>query len=229
MTGTLINIAAVITGSVIGVIIHSKLPKKFITIIFQSIGLFTLFLGFSMALKTSNLIFVIISLVAGSIIGELIGIEKSINKFGDYLKKKMKFKNEKFSEGLTTAFLLYCMGSMTILGAIEEGLGNTPNLLLVKSLMDGISSVALASALGIGVAFSVIPLFIFQGGITLFASYIGNLFSELVIDELTAVGGILLIGLGISILEIKKLRILNMIPSLIIIVILIYIFKIYTY
>ncbi|MCD4772020.1 MAG: DUF554 domain-containing protein [Bacteroidales bacterium] len=224
MTGTLINVAAVLVGSIIGVLIHSKLPKKFITIVFQAIGLFTLFLGFSMALKTSNLILVVLSLVLGSVIGELIGIEKSINKFSDYLKKKIHVKNEKFSEGFTTAFLLYCMGSMTILGAIEEGLGDAPNLLLVKSIMDGIASIALASALGIGVAFSVIPLLIYQGGLTLFADSVGDFFSNVIIDELTAVGGILLIGLGISILEIKKLRILNMIPALVIIVILVYLF-----
>jgi hypothetical protein len=224
MTGTLINVAAVLIGSIIGMMIHSKMPKRFVTVVFQAIGLFTLFLGFSMALKTSNFILIVVSLVIGSVIGELIGLEKSINRFGNFLKKTINTKNEKFSEGFTTAFLLYCMGSMTIVGAIEEGLGNSSDLLLIKSLMDGIASIALASALGVGVAFSVIPLLIYQGGLTLFASVLGDFFSTTVINELTAVGGILMIGLGITILEIKKLKVINMIPALVIIVILVYLF-----
>jgi len=224
MTGTLINVATVLIGSIIGIIIHSKMPKRFVTIVFQAIALFTVFLGFSMALKTSNIILIVLSLVIGSVIGELLNLESSIDKFGNFLKKKIRTKSEKFSEGFTTAFLLYCMGSMTIVGAIEEGLGGDNELLLIKSLMDGVSSIALASALGIGVAFSVIPLLIYQGGITLFAAYLGDFFTTIMIDELTAVGGILMIGLGISILEIKKIKVINMIPSLIIIVILVYIF-----
>jgi hypothetical protein len=125
---------------------------------------------------------------------------------------------------MITAFLLYCMGSMTILGAFEEGLGGEPNLLLAKSVLDGFSSVALASALGIGVMFSILPLLVYQGGLTVLAAQLQDVFTELVIDELSAVGGLLLIGLGINILEIKRLRIMNMLPSLVIIVVLTLIF-----
>lgn len=227
MTGTFVNILAIIAGSVIGIIIHDRLPKRFVTIVFQAIGLFTLFIGVSMALETEHILLIIISLVLGSIIGELLNLEKKINSFADRLKKKLKSKNEKFSEGMITAFLLYCMGSVTIIGAIDEGLRDDPNLLFMKSIMDGVSSIALASAMGIGVAFSVIPLLLYQGGITLFASYIGEFFSETVIIELTAVGGILLLGLGINILEIKKLKILNMLPSLLVIVALVYLSRLW--
>lgn len=224
MLGTIINVVAVIAGTLIGVLIKSKLPKKVLEIIFQAIGLFTLLLGMMMALKMQHLIIGIGSLVLGSIIGELIGLEKYMNRFSDFVKSKFKFKNEKFSDGLITAFLLYCMGSLTILGAIEEGINSNMELLLMKSLMDGVSSVALASALGIGVGFSVIPLLIYQGGLTLLAGSIGSFFTETIINELSAVGGVLLIGLGINILELKKLRILNMIPALIIVVVLTYFF-----
>lgn len=224
MEGTLINAGAIIIGSIIGLIIHSRLPKRIITITFQGIGLFTLFLGFTMATKNSNLLIMIFSIVLGSIIGELIDIDKFMNRFSAWLKNKIKSKNDKFSEGFITAFLLFCMGSLTILGAIEEGLGGVPNLLLAKSVLDGFSSIALSASLGIGVIFSVIPLLIYQGGLTLFASSLQNLFNEILINELTAVGGLLLIGLGINILEIKKLKILNMLPSLVIVVILTYLF-----
>lgn len=224
MTGTLINAGAIIAGSIIGLMAHSKLPERFVRIVFQGIGLFTLFLGFYMGLKTSNLFLIIISIVLGGIIGELIDLDLQINKLGNRIKLKLKSDHSKFSEGLVTAFLLFCMGSVTILGAIEEGLGNKPNLLLAKSVLDGVSSIALAAAFGYGVAFSIIPLLVYQGGLTLLATYFGDYFSQPIINELTAVGGIILIGLGITILEIKQLKVLNFLPALVIIIILAYFF-----
>ena len=224
MIGTLLNIAAIIVGGSIGLFIKSKLPDRIIKIVFQALGLFTVFIGISMALKTEQFLIMILSLVVGSIIGELIDIERYLNRISENIKSRFKLKNEKFTEGLMTAFLLYCVGSMTILGAIEEGLGNEPNLLLAKSIMDGFSSIALASVLGVGVIFSIIPLLIYQGGLTLLATFAGDYFSVIIINELTAVGGILLIGLGISILEIKKIKVVNMLPSLIIVVIFAWLF-----
>lgn len=224
MIGTLINSLAILLGGIIGMIFHSRLPKKIIKIVFQGLGLVTLFIGFSMAIKSNNYLIIIASIVTGSIIGELIDIEKYINLFASKIKAITKQKNNNFSEGLVTAFLLYCIGSMTILGAIEEGLGNEPNLLLAKSVMDGFSSIALSAAMGIGVIFSIIPLIIYQGGLTLLASFAGDYFSSIIITEMTSVGGILLIGLGISILEIKKIKVINMLPSLIVVVILAWFF-----
>lgn len=222
MIGTVVNAAAILAGGGIGLLLRSRLPKRIVTIVFQAIGLFTLFLGVTMAMKTSQFLVLIFSLVIGSIAGEAIDLEKYMQQWSNSLKKRLKSKNSRFSEGLVTAFLLYCMGSMTILGAFEEGMGDYPNLLLAKSVLDGFSSIALASALGVGVLFSVVPLLIYQGGLTLLAAYFGNFFPETIIDELTATGGILLIGLGINILEIKQLRVLNMLPALIVVVVLAY-------
>lgn len=224
MTGTLINAAAILIGSTIGIGLNAKLPERFIKIVFQSIGLFTLFIGVFMALKTNNMFLMVLSIVSGAIIGEWINIDKYINRFGENIKNKFKSENSKFSEGLVTAFLLFCMGSVTILGAIEEGLGGKPNLLLAKSVLDGVSSVALGAALGFGVAFSIIPLLIYQGGLTLLATHFGDYFAENIINELTGIGGLMLIGLAINILEIKQLKILNMLPALLIIVVLVYFF-----
>lgn len=224
MLGTLINATAVIIGSLFGLILHSRLPKKLTETAFHGVGLFTIILGIIMAIKINNLLIMIFSIVIGSIIGEIIDIDKWINNFGDKLKKLFKGKNVRFSEGFITAFLLYCMGSMTILGAIEEGLGGIPNLLVAKSILDGFSSIILSATMGIGVLFSFIPLIIFQGSLTILASNLQYVFTEIIINELSAVGGILLLGLGISILEIKKIKILNMLPSLIIVVILTYYF-----
>lgn len=220
MVGTLINVGTVLLGSSIGLIIRSRLPERYIQIIFQVFGLFTLFLGVKMALETNNIMVMIFSLLIGTLLGEWWNIEKGMSKFAEFIKKKVKSGSDSFAEGFITAFLIFCMGSLTILGAIEEGLGGKPNLLLTKSLMDGFSSMALASALGAGVLFSVIPLFIYQGGLTLFASYISDALSTAVVAELSAVGGVLLIGLGFVLLEVKKVRVMNMLPALIIVVIL---------
>lgn len=218
MTGTFINMAAVLTGSILGLLLKERLPEKVVKTVFQAVGLFTLFLGIKMALKLDSILVIVFALVLGSIAGELMDIEKFMEKQTLKIKRIIKFGDKKFSEGMLTAFLLYCMGSMTILGALEEGMKNDSTLLITKSVMDGFSSIALASALGIGVAFSVIPMFLFQGGLTLFAIYFGKFISEDLINELSAVGGILLIGLGINILEIKIIKIFNLLPSLLFVV-----------
>jgi uncharacterized membrane protein YqgA involved in biofilm formation len=214
LTGTIVNVIAIAIGSSVGLLVGARLPKKITTSVFNSMGLFTMFLGVYMALKGHNFLVMVFSLILGTIAGELMALERNIEGLSHRLKKALKLGSPKFTEGLLTSFLLFCMGSMTILGAIDEGVGNGSEILLTKSLMDGFSSIALASAFGIGVTFSVIPLFIFQGGITLFAYRLGEFFPEVIINDLTAVGGILLIGLGINILELKHIKIMNILPAL---------------
>ncbi|MBP1731727.1 MAG: ydfK [Deltaproteobacteria bacterium] len=224
MLGTIINAGTVILGSCVGLLVHSRLPQRITTIVFQCIGLFTLFLGITMAMKTGNFLIMIFSIVLGAVAGELLDIDARMNRLSELFKRKIRLSSERFSEGLVTSFLVFCMGSMSILGPIEEGLGGPPNLLLAKSVLDAFSSMALAASLGVGVLFSVIPLVLYQGGITLFAGSLQGFFTTPLINELTAVGGILLMGLGINLLEIKSFKILNMLPSLVIVVILASIF-----
>ncbi len=224
MIGTLVNVATVVAGSLIGILFKSRLSERFIRIFFQVIGLFTLYLGFSMALKSTHVLQMIFSLIIGAVIGESLHLDRGLEKLADKMKKRFKSKDERFSDGLLTAFLLYCMGSLTILGAIQEGMTGDAHLLFIKSLMDGVSSIALASGLGIGVLFSAVPLLIYQGGITLLAMWFGNFFPAIMITELSAVGGILLLGLGIDILGIKKINVINMLPALVVIVVLIWLF-----
>ena len=220
MLGTIVNVITVVAGGAIGLLLNKKLPARFVKMFFQVVGLFTIFLGISMALETTHVLQMIMALIIGGLIGEALRLEQRMENLGERMKKKFKLGNEKFTEGLLTAFLLYCMGSLTILGAIEEGMGGSPKLLMIKSLMDGVSSIALASGLGIGVLFSAVPLLIYQGGLTLLAMGFGEFFPETYIIEMSAVGGILLIGLGISILEIKKIKVMNMLPALAIIILL---------
>ncbi len=229
MIGTLINVAAIVAGSVIGIAIHSRLPRKTIDIIFQGIGLFTLAIGISMSLHAQSMILVIISIVLGGVSGQALNIDGYVQKLGKSLQKKYSKKEAKtedrFSEGFVTASVLFCVGSMAILGAIEDGMGKTPNLLYTKSIMDGISAIALASSFGIAVAFGAIPVLIYQGGLTLFAAFIMRYMSNGMTENMTATGGILLMGLAISILKIKEINVVNMLPSLLIIALLSYLIK----
>lgn len=215
MVGTLVNVAAVIAGSVVGLLIGGRLPERLTRTAFQGIGLFSIAIGVSMAIRTSSWLVVVFGVVPGSIVGEAIDIDRHLTRFGDLLKRRLRLGSERFSEGMVAAFLLFCMGSMTVLGAIEEGLGRAPNLLLAKSVLDGFASVALAATFGIGVAFSVIPLLVYQGGLTLVAGSLQAMLADKVVNEVSAVGGLLLVGLGISILEIKRLKVINMLPALV--------------
>jgi len=222
--GTLFNVITVVVGSLIGLLIRSKLPKRFIDIVFTGLGLFTILLGISMALKTNEMLLMVFALVIGGILGEAIGLEQLLQSASEKLKQRFNSSDGKFTEGLSTAFMLFCVGSMTILGAFEEGLGNKPNLLITKSVMDGFSAIALSAAFGIGVLVSAIPLAIYQGCLTLFASFLAPVLSDAMITEISAVGGLMIVGIGINILEIKKLPVINLLPALVLIPFLVYFF-----
>ena len=225
MIGTLVNVAAIAAGGSIGIIFKKKLPQKAIDVVFQGIGLVTFGIGISMFLKSDWLIVVVMAILAGAITGGLLQLDKRIESLSLRLKNRFKKTGEHFSEGLITAFLLYCMGAMTILGAIDEGLGNGAELLFTKSILDGFASIALASALGVGVIFSIVPLFIYQGGITLLAFYLGSFFDMAIINELSATGGILLCGLGLNILKLTKIKVMDMLPALLFALIFAYLYS----
>ncbi|MDR2120764.1 MAG: DUF554 domain-containing protein [Tannerella sp.] len=214
MTGTLVNTGAIIVGSSIGLLIRKALPGRYETIYFQAVGLFTLLLGVKMSLDITSPLLVVLSLVLGGFAGVRLGLSGKVDRLGEYVKAKMRSGNDRFTEGLTTGFLLFCMGSMTIVGCIEEGFGKTSDLLLTKSVMDFFSSVMLASALGVGVLFSSVAVLLFQGGITLFVSVAGKDIPAEIISEITVVGGIILIGLSLILLKIKQVEIINMLPAL---------------
>lgn len=229
MIGTIVNVIAVIVGSSIGLIIHQKLPERLVKVTFQVLGLFTILLGIKMALESQNLLIMIFSLLIGGILGTGLRLDERIEKLTSKLNKRFGEKNQNFNKGLITAFLLFCVGSMTIIGAIEEGMNGDPKLLLIKSLMDAFSSIALTVAFGIGVMFSVIPLFIFQGGLTLLAMWLGSFFPDIYITEISAVGGILLLALGLNLLEITKFKMIDILPALLLVPVILYLSQIFPY
>ena len=216
--GSIINALSVIIGSIIGIYFGSFLSEKIRKAVFQIIGLFTLVLGMQMSLKTNQILILLVSLIIGTIIGESLSIEKGIESLGYKLKIKLQSENKLFSEGLITAFLLYCIGSMTFVGSIEEGIHQDRTLMYTKSLMDGITSILLASSFGSGVLFSAIPLLIFQSALTLGAFYLESYLYPELITEISAVGGIIIIGIGLNILEITKIKVSNMLPALLLII-----------
>lgn len=221
MVGTIVNAAAVVVGSVVGVLIHSRLERRFQDIIFQAIGLVTMMLGVSMALKSQNFLIVVLSVLLGSIVGELINIDKHLQRLTERFVKGDS--SSRAVQGFMTSTLLFCVGSMTILGAIEDGTGHTPTLLYAKSIMDGVSAVAFAASFGVAVMFSALPLLVYQGGLTLCAAWITSVMSQGMIDEMTAVGGVMLVGIGINVLQIKEIKVTNMLPSLLFAIIFAYI------
>ncbi|HOK18525.1 MAG TPA: DUF554 domain-containing protein [Caldisericia bacterium] len=215
MKGTFVNIITVIVGSFIGILIGTKFPENIKKIAFDGVGLSSLALGIMLALKTDNIIIMVFSILFGAIIGELLKIEEFLENFGDKIKNKVKAKSS-FTEGFITATLIFCVGSMAIIGSINEGLTGDATILYTKSILDGITSIALSSTLGIGVMFSTLPILIYQGGITLFSSTIKNLFTTHAINMITGVGGVLIIGIGLNLLGIKKIKLANFLPALII-------------
>lgn len=219
MIGTIINSFAIIFGCVIGLILKGHFPKRIGVILFQGIGLTTLIIGIQMAVQTNKILLIILSLVIGGMIGEIINIEKRLDQFGNRMKNLFSKQDgkEHFTEGFITASLLYCVGSMAVMGAIEEGINGNPDILLAKSVLDGISSIIFTASLGIGVLFSAIPVFLYQGTITQIAQLVKNYITVDMINEMTAVGGIMIIGLALGILEIKKIKVANLLPSILVI------------
>lgn len=218
MKGTIVNVVAIFLGCSAGFILKSKFPEKIEKIIMQALGLASLLIGMQMAIKADNILLVIFSLVIGGVIGEIIDIEAGLERFGERIKRKFKSNNtsERFVEGFLTASLLYCVGSMAIMGAIKEGLSGNPDILYAKSLLDGVTSIAFTAAMGIGVLFSAIPVFLYQGGITLLARTIKDFLSPEIINEMTAVGGILIWGIGFGLLGIKKIKVGNLLPAILV-------------
>ncbi|HZJ86031.1 MAG TPA: DUF554 domain-containing protein, partial [Erysipelotrichaceae bacterium] len=168
------------------------------------------------AVESKNIILVISSLVIGSIIGEKVRIDKKLNNLGGFLESKFKKEGSTFTEGFVSATLVFCVGAMAIVGSLEAGLLSDYNTLIVKSMLDGITSMIFATTLGLGVLFSSLPVLIYQGSITLLASSLSSVLTTVVITEVSAVGGILIMAIGLSLLKVKEIRVANMIPAVLI-------------
>ena len=221
MTGTVINVITVVIGSILGLLFGAKLPERLRETVLSAIGLFTMVLGIQMFLETNNALIVLAALLLGAMLGEWLRIEDNLEKLGSYLR--MRFAPtlinqdlSRFVEGFLAASILFCVGPMTILGSIQDGLTGNYSLLATKAVMDGFSALAFASTMGVGVAFSALVILIFQGSLSLLASQIQSVVTAAMISEMSAAGGVILVGIAISnILNIRKVRSGNFLPALI--------------
>lgn len=212
--GALANAIAVLVGGTIGFFAKKGIPKKYGDAIIQALSIFTFGMGIMFFLKSKEIMVLVISLALGTFLGEWIDIEKRLESFGSFIQSKMKNVAGNFSEGFVTASLIFCVGSMAIMGAMQSGLAGNHEVLFAKSALDVMASLIFASAMGIGVAFASISVLIYEGGLSLAAAAVAPFLSTAVVDEMTAVGGVLLMALSLSILEIKKIRAGNMLPAM---------------
>lgn len=216
--GTVFNSLTVLIGSLIGLAIGKFIPEKMQGTIFNCLGIFTIYVGINMALGTKHSIAVLLSLVLGTITGEIIGIEKKLNSLGDILKAKLNAKDSGFTQGFVNASLLFCIGSMAIIGAFEDGIRHNPEILMTKGIMDGIVSILFAGSFGIGALFSIVPMFIYQGSLTLLASWAEPFITADMYSNISGVGGLMIMVIGLNMLKITKINLGDMLPGLLYVV-----------
>ena len=215
MKGTIVNVLAIVIASLIGTSLKERFPENVRITVMQGLAMVVLLIGLKMALSTSNILILLVSIVIGSIIGEAIKIEERLENIGKNLERKLG-SHDAVARAFLTSSLVFCVGPMAIIGAIQDGLNNDAALLYIKSMLDGTAALAFSSVMGIGVIFSSISVLVYQGSITILASTISPHLTEKVVNEIVSVGGLLIFGIGINLLEIKKIKVGNMLPALII-------------
>lgn len=215
MTGNIVNALGIIMGGLIGLFLKKHIKDSYSESIMSGVGISVVVIGITNTIKSDNILLVVISIVLGTLVGEIIDIETKLNRLGIFIGSKFQNGDSNtFSKAFVTTTLIYCVGAMAILGALESGLIGKHTTLYTKAILDGITAIIFASTMGIGVIFSSIPVFLYQGTIVLLASILKDVFTEQLIVELSAVGGIMIIAIGLNILQLKKIKIGNMLPAL---------------
>jgi uncharacterized membrane protein YqgA involved in biofilm formation len=225
--GTIVNCLAVIAGAAVGLLIKGGLPRRFEETVLSAVGMAVIFIGLggalsgflvieSGALATRYTMMMVLALVLGAVVGELLDIEKRLDGLGGRIKARMpeKLAGNSFVEGFVTASMLFCVGAMAIVGALEDGLNGNYAILFAKSLLDGISSVIFAASLGFGVAVSAVPILVYQGGITLLAQLLRPLLTDALIRQMSCIGSILITAIGINMIFGKKIKVGNLLPAI---------------
>ncbi len=228
--GTLINTATVLVGGSVGLIIGDRIPDRIRTIVVQVIGLVTLGLGLSDVLKTHNMVFPLVGMVLGGIVGELLAIERRLEGLGEVIRRRFARNQEpgRFVNGFVTATLLFCIGPLTILGAMQDATGETPQLYIIKGTLHGFMNVIFGAIYGVGAVFSALSIFIVQGSLTLGGSALDNLLNDRMRIELFSAGGFAVMAIGLNLLEIKKIRLGSLLPGLVITPLLVWLFAVPT-
>lgn len=215
--GTVINVGAVLVGTLLGALLQGRLPLRARETVMNGLGALTMVIGLSMAFQSANLLVVMGAVLLGSIVGELIGIERWLKRLGDRFEARLTRPGatSTFSTGFVTASLLFCIGPMAVVGSIDDALRGDVSVLAMKSVLDGFSALALSSALGWGVGLSALSVLVYQGAITAAAGLVEQIMSQAMITELTATGGVLVLAMGVKLLRLKDIRVGNMLPALV--------------
>jgi uncharacterized membrane protein YqgA involved in biofilm formation len=217
--GTIVNVIAILTGGALGLMFRQHFPERVARTAMQVMGLFTFLVGVKMALPSQELLLVLVSLALGAMVGEWIDIEGNLDKFGLWLERRLNVHEGNPAKGFIYASLVYCVGSMAIVGSIADGVKGDHSILYTKSMMDGIISIPFAASMGAGVLGSALPILIYQGTLTLLAGQLQPVFTTVIIREMTAVGGVIVMGIGINIMGIHKIKVGNFLPALLFIII----------
>jgi uncharacterized protein len=215
MLGTIINVGSIVAGSLIGASVGSRLPERVRQTVLNGLGLLTLLVGLQMALGTRNVMIVLGAILMGGIVGEMVGLHVGLERLGAFLQALLsKNCNPLFGQGFVTASLVFCIGPMAILGSIQDGMTGDYRLLAVKSALDGFAAIAFSASLGWGVSLSALSILLYQGGITCFASTLSRLLTEPMIVEMTATGGLIIVGISLRLLDLKDIRLASYLPAL---------------
>lgn len=214
MIGTIANAFAIIAGGILGLLFKNAIPEKISEALLKATGLAVIAIGINLMLSGKNFTLLIISLVIGTIIGEVIDIEKNLDKFGAFIESKMKNKESNVALGFVTCTLVYCVGSMAIVGSIQSGLTGNHEILFSKAVLDDITAVTFAATMGAGVVLSGISVLVYQGAITMLASLMQSLLGTVVVNEMTAIGGVIIMGIGLNFLIANRMRVGNLLPSI---------------
>ena len=219
MLAVLVNVVCVLLGSSVGLLFRNKINEKFTKAVITALALVTLVIGITSAIKTADVLCVIISMALGTVIGELLHIDDGIEGAGNFIKEKLfkgKISESHFAEGFVTACIVFCVGSMTIMGSLEAGINGDNSIIYAKSALDFVSSMMFAAAMGIGVPFAALFVLVFQGGLTLLAGLLAPVLAPEVVTEMSAVGGVILIGMGINMLGLReeRIKVANMLPAI---------------
>lgn len=224
MIATIVNCITVFVGSLIGVKLTARINEKLKEVLFICIGMISLVIGIRMCFEFTKTLYVVISLTIGGLAGYLLDIDAAIMKFGGFLERlvsrKKKEGDNSFAHGFLNASVLFCVGAMTIVGSIKAGVSKDYELILTKSVMDGISAVIFSAGMGIGVAFSIISILVIQGGLTILAMLVGDFIPALVISEVSGLGGIMIVMIGLNLLKLKDIKTANFLPALLIVAVL---------
>ncbi len=217
MLGTAFNVSAIVIGTLVGLAIRRRLPERMNSIAVQALGLVTALIGVKMMITTENLLIVLVSMVIGGVVGELLGVEARLEGFGAKVEAKFSKEGGTFAKAFVTSSLLYCVGPMAIIGSLQDGLTGDFTILLTKSGLDGVASIAFASTLGVGVLFSAVPVALYQGAITIGASMLEPYLTSRMINEMTAIGGLLIVGIALNILQVARIKVGNLLPAILVI------------